>query len=63
MKRIDELVNHIADCNEKGLSPEKWLPELMVEIAVSLARICDVIEQEKTVNGISDETAREGDTA
>lgn len=61
MKRIDELVKHIADCNENGLSPEKWLPELMVEIAVSLARICDAIEQEKPANGISDETAREGD--
>lgn len=61
MKRIDELVNHIADCNEKGMTPEKWVPELMVEIAVSLARICDAIEQEKPADGISDETAREGD--
>ncbi len=60
MKRIEELVNHIADCNEKGMTPEKWIPELMVEIAVSLARICDAIEQEKPANGISDEAAGEG---
>lgn len=48
MKRIDELAEHIHKCNKQELTPERWLPELMVEIAISLARICDALEATNT---------------
>ena len=50
MKRIDELTEKVQRINDNGgmTTTERGMLEMLFEIAVSLARICDAIEATST---------------
>lgn len=49
MKRIDEFTEKVQEINDRGgITTERGMLEMLFEIAVSLARICDAIEATST---------------
>lgn len=48
MSRIDELTNAVESINNNGgMDTQEWIAFCLTDIAVSLARIVDLLEAEK----------------
>lgn len=49
MKRIDEFTENVEEINDNGgITTERGTLEMLYQIAVSLARICDALEATST---------------
>lgn len=49
MKRIDEFAEKVEEINDNGgITTERGTLEMLYQIAVSLARICDALEATST---------------
>ncbi len=48
MSRVDEMERALKSANEKGgMNNQQWITYMLTDIALSLARIVDVLEKEK----------------